>query len=70
MFPIKRTVFLCSVTLVKNTVCLIRNIELTHTKTESNRVIEFVSKLYNNILIIGEQQSLQIIQLGVAEALE
>ena len=27
MFPIKRTVFLCTVTLVKNTVRLIRNIE-------------------------------------------
>ena len=27
MFPIKRTVFLCTVTLVKNTVRLIGNIE-------------------------------------------
>ena len=43
MFPIKRTVFLCAVTLVKNTVHLIGNIEyLTNqpknpiTKQENN----------------------------------
>ena len=40
------------------------------TKTISNRVIEFVSQLYNNILTLGEWQSLQIIQLGPTEAQE
>ena len=33
-----------------------------HKNTNSNRVIEFVSYLYNNILTIGEWQSLGIIR--------
>ena len=47
-------------------------VRLVHYFREAQKqtVTEFVSKLYNNILTIGEWQSLPIIQLGTAEAQE
>ena len=48
----------------------VKDILSLSTETNSNIVIEFVSKLYNNILTIGEWQSLQITRLGPPEALE
>ena len=39
----------------------------SHTKTNSNRVIEFVSELYNKTLIVCDWQSLLIIQLEPAK---
>ena len=46
----------------------VKDILSCSTETNSNRVIEFLSEFYSNILTIGERQSLWIIQLGPANS--